>query len=42
VAVAAEMEKALKLHLPNHLVYYEWQNDEAKIIADCEAKGTPF
>ena len=35
----AEMEKALMKEMPTHLVGYEWETNEDKIIADCKAKG---
>lgn len=36
------MEKSLQAHMPNHLVYYEWEQHEAAIIADCEKKGSSY
>lgn len=36
---AAELEKSLERNMPNHLVVYEWEGQEDKIIAEAKAKG---
>lgn len=33
------LETALQKAMPNHLVWYEWEQHEKAIIADCEKKG---
>lgn len=35
------MEKSLASHMPTHLVYYEWEADADKILAQAKAKGAP-